>query len=330
MLASLLLSALAVAPQIQAATEGWDGHKLEVAVVLDGPVAAQSVLTERTDRALRLTIPGASLEGDAKTFGEAVSLIRARRTARGVTLEAPIGRRLSCTGDATVTVAGSGVIATLACALRSEADSQKSSLKAALALPEDPPEAKVENNDNLPRPEPRPEPKAAALAAEILQPSPPAALLKSPDPAPLMGELATEQSHGLAAPLAAIAIIGLGITLALRKRGKSNKMVQVLETANLGPKRSLVVTRIGKQTMLLASSEAGISLLATVSESERSAPITVPAEQKSESTSTQASLLEKLLGHHAPHSAFAELLADTAEDQDLRRKLEAGVAGRVS
>jgi hypothetical protein len=44
------------------------------------------------------------------------------------------------------------------------------------------------------------------------------------------------------------------------------KQIQILETASLGPKRSLVVARVGEETLVLGTSEAGITLLKTSGE----------------------------------------------------------------
>jgi flagellar biogenesis protein FliO len=199
---------------------------------------------------------------------------------------------------------------------------------------------------------------ASALAP--LAPPPPAGALEPP-PSPAAGEgsgnlLATPGTPPLvsalpaASGLAALAAVAL---LLSRRRPRSSRIVQVIETASLGPKRQLVVARMGDQVLLLGSSESGIALLASrpaepavegaaapvaaapapteaggpapqARAPERSAPAGLPA--------SVASLWERLRRHRAPEPAasFDALLQDTAEDQELRRKLARGLAARVA
>jgi hypothetical protein len=50
--------------------------------------------------------------------------------------------------------------------------------------------------------------------------------------------------------------------LARRRKGAAvDRHIQIVETASLGPKRTLVMARIGGETLLLGTSEAGITLL---------------------------------------------------------------------
>jgi flagellar protein FliO/FliZ len=46
-----------------------------------------------------------------------------------------------------------------------------------------------------------------------------------------------------------------------RKRGTTHRQIEILESASLGPKRSLIVARVGEETLYLGASEAGITLL---------------------------------------------------------------------
>jgi flagellar biogenesis protein FliO len=180
-----------------------------------------------------------------------------------------------------------------------------------------------------------------------------------------------------------------------RKRGKTTRYITIIETANLGPKRALVVARVGGQTMILGSSEAGITLLSVGPSSKAArapqmtaaAPmvageITIDTDIDSDSASdtpsytappaamsaaastsislsssdadeantwtpgeqaffdeggdapAQSNLLARLFkrSEPTPESAFQnfeQLLEDSLEDQELRRKLSLGMAGRV-
>jgi flagellar biogenesis protein FliO len=55
------------------------------------------------------------------------------------------------------------------------------------------------------------------------------------------------------------AIAAVAIYLGRRKR-RQGGLIQILETAHLGPKRQLVIARVNGETLILGSSEAGITL----------------------------------------------------------------------
>ena len=59
-----------------------------------------------------------------------------------------------------------------------------------------------------------------------------------------------------------LVLLGLGGFLVWRRRRVSfDKRIRILETASLGPKRTLVIAEIDGATMVIGTSEAGISLL---------------------------------------------------------------------
>jgi flagellar protein FliO/FliZ len=94
-----------------------------------------------------------------------------------------------------------------------------------------------------------------------------------------------------------------------RRRKRAPRLVEILESSSLGPKRSLVVARMGDELLLLGSSEGGITLLST-----RPAPATpaaLPAAAAAEPT------------------RFELILGESVDDLELRRKLAAGAAGSV-
>jgi hypothetical protein len=202
-------------------------------------------------------------------------------------------------------------------------------------------------------------------------------------------------------------VLGGGALLALaaaafyfsRRRGAGRQRhIQILETASLGPKRALVVARVGDATMILGSSEAGITLLQSVPDADVSrrgggmpvpelsfapapaavappsdvtapkivveeppmgAPVAVipiagtnntwsldkyglPAIEEetiaapvAEVTPVgQAGLLSRLFkrgtpANDSPAPRFEDILEDSFEDQELRRKLALGLPGRV-
>jgi hypothetical protein len=200
-------------------------------------------------------------------------------------------------------------------------------------------------------------------------------------------------------------ILGGGALLALaaaafyfsrRRAAGSRRHIQILETASLGPKRALVVARVGDATMILGSSEAGITLLQSVPDADApkqsggtmvpelsfapasaaapvsevttpkivveeppvGAPVVVipiagtnntwsldkyglPAIEEEIAAPVadvapvgQAGLLSRLFkrgtpANDSPAPRFEDILEDSFEDQELRRKLALGLPGRV-
>lgn len=109
------------------------------------------------------------------------------------------------------------------------------------------------------------------------------------------------QPH-FAGPLLVIGALAIAALIFSRRRRKAAGWIRVLETTSLGPKRSLVVAQVGDETVLFGSSEGGITLL--------KGGLTPAAP--------------------APSLSFDTLLAESAEDQDLRSKLQAGQHVRVA
>lgn len=136
----------------------------------------------------------------------------------------------------------------------------------------------------------------------------------------------------------AVAAIVLG-----RRRRSAPRLVQVLEQTSLGPKRALVLARLGDEVLLLGSSEAGITLLKVQPaspEALQARPQPEPAREPAPVSGAVASLVARLAGRAvrpepvegsgaAPRAGFEDLLAESAEDQELRRKIAAGRGGSV-
>jgi len=130
-------------------------------------------------------------------------------------------------------------------------------------------------------------PAAARKAPEVAAaPTSPAKSVALPAPAgegPDAGEKPSEASPPRlrAVSLPAVLLAGLAIAayvVARRRRVPKLKQIQILETASLGPKRSLVVARVGDETLVLGTSEAGITLLRRSGESLAAAlPMTMAA-----------------------------------------------------
>ena len=94
-----------------------------------------------------------------------------------------------------------------------------------------------------------------------------------------------------------------------KRRKRAPRLVEILESSSLGPKRSLVVARMGHELLLLGSSEGGITLL-----SARPAP--APPAATSALAPVEPSRFELIFG-------------ESVDDVELRRKLAAGAVGSV-
>lgn len=153
--------------------------------------------------------------------------------------------------------------------------------------------------------------------------------------APLGGSGTSAASAGAALLLAAVAAVAL---LAARRRRRAPRVVELVETASLGPKRSLVVARMGDELLLLGASEGGITLLATraapaVDSATDRSPLapqaTTAATAPTAGESATQGLLARFGRRRGAPPAFERLLSESAEDVELRRKLAAGEAGSV-
>jgi hypothetical protein len=144
---------------------------------------------------------------------------------------------------------------------------------------------------------------------------------------------------------------------AARRRTGRERMIRILESASIGPRRSLVVARVGGRTMVLGVSEAGVALLDSPGNSPGhgsdsghselfgaeapgpSSPVgaaDLAAEGEAAEAKPEGSLLTRLF-RRKPHEAeglepedFQQLFSESLEDEDLRRKLAMGQSGRVA
>jgi len=195
-----------------------------------------------------------------------------------------------------------------------------------------------------------PHPAPQAVPAQAPAPVPTLALAVAPalDLGPALAAHAPSPGGPFQGPaLAAMVLTGLAAAALLlaRRRARGARFVQVLETASVGPRRSLVVARMGDQLLLLGSSEAGITVLSTQPASDEAHAVAdataarlAPLGSKSsesfdppQSPHLRSGLLARLHLKKIPASAdpFDDMLIDSAEDQELRRKLARGQAGSV-
>jgi flagellar biogenesis protein FliO len=213
-------------------------------------------------------------------------------------------------------------------------------------------------------------PAAAATTAASAQTVRPAPAPATPATAATTAASAAAPSHPVSAPVAAVAgashsgsslilavvmlvAVAGGVLALTRRRARRQGLIQILETAAIGPKRTLLVARVNGQTMVLGASEAGITLLQSL-ESKTEAPVAavmanLPAvkEQPEDSgpdvtidapsdSEGEMGVLSRLFGRRPKDSsardaaAFRELLEESYEDQELRNKLAQGLSGKVS
>jgi flagellar biogenesis protein FliO len=153
------------------------------------------------------------------------------------------------------------------------------------------------------------------------------------------------EPSALAAPALLLAGLGAAAYVLRRRRRPASRRVQVLETTSLGPKRSLVLARFEDELLLLGASEAGIQLLhhrPSLAPAAEEAQELEPAPPARETPAGLAGLVTRLRsvrpavrqaqggrGHAAQGPEFDALLAESAEDQELRRKLARGQGGSV-
>jgi flagellar biogenesis protein FliO len=131
----------------------------------------------------------------------------------------------------------------------------------------------------------------------------------------------------LAAPLfALIALVALAFALTRRRRALG-RSITLVESAALGPKRSLVIADVMGERLVLGVSEAGIAVLSTRPSPEPQ-PFIVPAAVTLQMAAPEAprmSFFDRLMGRVPKQPAsFDEALRDTFEDQELRAKLALG------
>lgn len=157
--------------------------------------------------------------------------------------------------------------------------------------------------------------------------------------------LAPPASPGLGTAIPALVVIAslaaIALYLSRRRPGTGRRLVQVLETASLGPRRQLVVVRLGDSVMLLGSSEAGVTLLsmqpagAGVTQPAPGVPVAALEPLGAPGPGVPGVLVglwSKLRDRTpaAPRPSFEDLLLESTDDQTLRRKLASGRPARVA
>jgi flagellar biogenesis protein FliO len=183
----------------------------------------------------------------------------------------------------------------------------------------------------------------AAPAPDAAPPTAIPALAGAPAPAPFRTESTLPPPEiptlgpALPAACALLALAALALLLSRRRAPAGRRMVQLLDSVSLGPKRQLVVVRMRDDLLLLGSSEAGVTLLSTQPAPELAAASLPSAPTAAGSSGDWLShaltrLWSGLRGRArpAPAASFDDLLHETTDDLELRRKLASGRAGKVA
>jgi flagellar biogenesis protein FliO len=149
----------------------------------------------------------------------------------------------------------------------------------------------------------------------------------------------SKAENGLSLIFAVTLLAGLGIAafLLARRRASHGRMIHILETASIGAKRSLVVANVSGRTMVLAVSEAGVTLLDSTC-----TPVTATAQAESSESDANfvadelpvgrlTALCEKLslAFKSKKNMSDEERLASDGESIEPEERTEGGMLGRL-
>lgn len=376
---------LAAANPVFVRTVNADVHegRYEMRIEGEAPLDPADVKGRIEGRRITLYVEGGRARSENRAWGHGELHVRAFRHKERLELEGRLPAS-GCAGGVSVVAAGQGgVIARVSCATgpgdvsatevpppRTEgvaaappplAKTHDESLLQAVALPPPP----VAEAPVLPAPERNPPakatvaeavPAAAAVASPSTGPKAPAAAAGAAPQASLWGAALKALFPILL--LGGVAWVGLKVS---RRRRGLGRHVRIMETTPLGPRRSLIVAKVGNETLLLGASEAGIALIQVRTNDAK------PAEEGDElpggsrvDEAPEGSWLDVMPGgtpegDEAPEAGQvkllsrlfrkrrrglpeswpfanvldASLLEDSSEDRELREKLALGMEARV-
>jgi flagellar biogenesis protein FliO len=365
MLSSLALLFLSVASPaagpvtIEDVNTEMAGDRLIVSVTTSQPVDEQALSAKIAKGRLHLYFQEARVRADRRHFVLPDQTVEVLQRSDYAKVEVPFGEGVSCHGLINVEARAPGARISVGCtgsaAHRAPQISaaEKAQVKAAVALPEE---------VQAPVAKPAPPKAIAPAAAPIITPVAAPSTVTAGASTSTSTRASSAGGISLTMPMLFLgAIAAVAIYLARRKARKPG-MIEILETAHLGPKRSLVIARVAGETMILGTSEAGITLLQGAAPSaekiENSRMNLVPASFRgAEEPMDEGGMLTRLFRRNQAavlaerdQSAegsfdaaepsegsepsgwkdFDDLLSESAEDLELRRKLATGVSMKVS
>jgi flagellar protein FliO/FliZ len=331
------LLAILLAAQVNAVTAQRDEGVLEVRVEADAAIDAEKVSAKLESHRLLIQVP-ATLDAESRTFHVAHRYLLARREGEGVEVEIPIGAKVNCALPVTVSAVTNGIEVKIKC--EDEKETAPTQSAAAPAVADAKPAVIVAKTIEKPVEKSVVVEKPAPVVAKAVE-----SRIEPKAEAPKFDLDAKPETKSTPFGAIAIVIVFAGLACAAvfaRKKKRSTSTIQVLETAALGPKRSLILAKVGGRTLLLSSSEAGIALLSNIDElptapdARDAGPSQDIFEQLDEHLVAKAptrkldvvAKLRKFTAKRPPPS-FDTLFAETHEDQELRMKLLAGQSTRA-
>jgi flagellar biogenesis protein FliO len=295
---------------VDAARASLAGADMEVSIETSGPVEAGDVRTKLHGRHLVVYIDGALVRPDRTHLGTAERPIAGFLRGNYAKLEIPFPADKNCAGPIAVRTQAEGLSARIACEDASPTGASPTSASTRSAAAASPPAPRAANR-GLP---------ATAAPSPALLIAKPAASVPGPGaakPEPAVAE--PRPSPRSLTPIVAVLLVlvaGAGALVWSRGRVRLDKQIRIIETASLGPKRSLILAEVGGAALVIGASEAGITLLSTTA---------APAPAISFATN-QSSELARLFGGRtsAPpgdDATFESIFDESFEDLELRQRL---------
>jgi flagellar protein FliO/FliZ len=346
MISSLALFGLyavagSAAPVLDDVTASFEAGHLSVNVATSEPVEVKDLWTKLARGRVHVYFPGGKVRNDRRHFVFPERTVEVLPRADYAKVEIPWGEGTVCTGPVSIEETETGVRVGVSCRKVGPTNVRPAAPVAAAPVvvrPQPAPQLPVA----APPPTPAP---VRTMEAPLVPPPPVLSPALPPAPVALTAPAAEKKGPSLILPgLLLIGIAGAALYFTRRKARRSG-LIEILESASLGPKRSLIIARVNGEMMILGSSEAGITFLGAPRGEKAQAMAggsmeVAPMADEEETALDEGGLLARLFGKRQPvveeeepqmdWKDFDDLLAESREDQDLRRKLAAGLGTKVS
>jgi flagellar biogenesis protein FliO len=407
-------------PAIESASAQLQDGRLAAEIVTTLPMFREDLRAKLDGRTLVLYVTGAVIPGSKKVYGEGTDAVRALARATYTKLEIPFPAGAACAGTPAIALDETVIKVSVGCGsgaaaptrvVRAEALTEKllAGGNAEVATPAKTAvvETPAANKNDAAKPEApvtAKAPEAKAPEAKISETAKATVaktdvktdiVVKNDAPVAKATPVSVSKSEPTAVGprpsessmptmlIGFLMVAGAFAFMFWRKRKQQHSgLIRILETASLGPKRTIVVAEIDGEKMILGTSEAGISVLTPASrlpspfsETTRATMINMPPGFAEETTGTarradqaalvvaaaastriaaqadkdvaednEGGLLARLFRRQGANNAvtetdhnlgnmeddFRDLLTDSLEDEELRRRLQSGLGGRIS